>query len=283
MKITKDMTKASYSAGKDVFEKKMSRQHAIDYLNSEVGMSRGSAGDFITNFKHLVDGRKYTRTMNEVSTDYFLKTIWNDFNTKIYKNAINAASLHVNYYEKLPKGGKLHGIRRIVDKHSKILKSITNGEYFLEDSSEYEYQREVWKNRHSELPDIPQKKKQATNVNGNLLYPRNPAHAKKSIREANYSCEISTEHKTFIQKFNLKPYTEAHHLIPLKYHSDYPASLDVPANIISLCPSCHRKMHFGQLDEVELLLKSLWEKRAKRISECGLEVSMRKLKMHYKY
>ena len=145
------------------------------------------------------------------------------------------------------------------------------------DDDEHEYQKEVWSSKSSELQDTQQEKKKTKNVNGNTVYPRNPSHAKKSILDANFSCEISSDHKTFIQKFNLKPFTEAHHLIPLRCHSEFQVSLDVPANIISLCPNCHRKLHFGQLEKIEDLLKLLLEKRTKRLSKCGIKVSVNKI------
>ena len=99
--------------------------------------------------------------------------------------------------------------------------------------------------------------------------------------DADFSCEISTEHRTFIQRYSLKPFTEAHHLIPLKHHSKFQVSLDVPANIVSLCPNCHRKLHFGKLDEIGDLLELLMENRRERLSECGIRVSLSKLRMLY--
>jgi 5-methylcytosine-specific restriction enzyme A len=162
--------------------------------------------------------------------------------------------------------------------HEHIFTTDSGEEYFFNDD---EYQKEILLSVGVEILDTPQEKKKTKNVNGNLIYPRNPAHAKKVILDANFSCEISPEHKTFIQRFNLKPFTEAHHLIPLRYHNEFKFSLDVPANIISLCPNCHRKLHFGQLEEIESLLKFLLTNRIKRLSKCGLEVPLNKLKIFY--
>jgi len=162
-----------------------------------------------------------------------------------------------------------------------IFTTDSGEEYFFNDDDEHEYQKEILLSVGVEILDTPQEKKKTKSVNGNSIYPRNPSHAKKAILDANFSCEISPDHKTFIQRFNLKPFAEAHHLIPLRYHNEFKFSLDVPANIISLCPNCHRKLHFGQLEKIESLLKFLLTNRIKRLSKCGLEVSLNKLKIFY--
>ena len=53
-------------------------------------------------------------------------------------------------------------------------------------------------------------------------------------------CDISF--KEFYPKVG-KDYIEAHHLIPMEYQGDFSVSIDVPENIISLCPNCHRAFH----------------------------------------
>ncbi|HDY7447493.1 TPA: HNH endonuclease [Vibrio vulnificus] len=44
----------------------------------------------------------------------------------------------------------------------------------------------------------------------------------------------------FIKRSNGEPYLEVHHIIPLSQ-----GGLDSLENVISLCPNCHRKIHFG--------------------------------------
>lgn len=58
----------------------------------------------------------------------------------------------------------------------------------------------------------------------------------------NYKCEICGK-KGFIQK-NGVPYIEAHHIIEL--HKLIPGSY-CSDNIIVVCPTCHRKLHFAQV------------------------------------
>ena len=40
-------------------------------------------------------------------------------------------------------------------------------------------------------------------------------------------------------------YVEAHHLIPISEGKRFGYSIDIAANICSLCPNCHRSIHLG--------------------------------------
>jgi 5-methylcytosine-specific restriction protein A len=49
---------------------------------------------------------------------------------------------------------------------------------------------------------------------------------------------------------------EGHHLVPMEYQHLFTNSLDVTTNIISLCPNCHRKIHYGEpLERIEMATK----------------------------
>ncbi len=76
---------------------------------------------------------------------------------------------------------------------------------------------------------------------------------------------------------------EAHHLIPMKYYydSDYNHDIDVPGNIVSLCPNCHRKVHHGTNDVKESLIRFLYEKRREKLKTFGILVSLDKLLKYY--
>ena len=74
---------------------------------------------------------------------------------------------------------------------------------------------------------------------------RHYQQAMQSIESAKYECEINSKHKTFTAKSTGMPYMEGHHMLPMKYQDRFKSSLDVYANIICLCPICHRLLHYG--------------------------------------
>lgn len=94
---------------------------------------------------------------------------------------------------------------------------------------------------------------------------RSPAIAAEAIRAANFCCEIDPSHWTFTSRAKKQKYVEAHHLIPISYQNRFDYSLDVVANIVSLCATCHRMLHFGVSSEKKLLLRSLLEKRREKL------------------
>lgn len=113
-------------------------------------------------------------------------------------------------------------------------------------------------------------------------YARTPAVAAEALQLAKFKCEIDPSHQTFTSNSTGKPYVEAHHLIPFSLQGSYPVSLDVTANIIALCPNCHRRLHHGSLGMKKADIVSLLSQRKARLSEKELKVSQSELLKLYK-
>ncbi len=92
----------------------------------------------------------------------------------------------------------------------------------------------------------------------------------QALAFADWRCELNPDHKSFIAESNRKPFMEGHHLIPLKLQTQFESRLDVYANLICLCPLCHRKIHYGVALEREEMFYQLYESRSKRLSNCGI-------------
>ncbi|MDY4367641.1 HNH endonuclease signature motif containing protein [Pectobacterium brasiliense] len=94
-----------------------------------------------------------------------------------------------------------------------------------------------------------------------LQFPRTALIARQALIKANYQCEYESTHKTFISPITKSEFMEAHHLIPLSVQKDFSTSLDHIYNIFSLCPNCHRKIHFGSVKDKEEILERLYSSR----------------------
>lgn len=101
---------------------------------------------------------------------------------------------------------------------------------------------------------------------------RSPIIAAEAIRAANFCCEIDPQHWTFTSRARKQKYVEAHHLIPISQQNRFDYSLDVVANIISLCATCHRMLHFGVSQEKKTLLKSLLKQRRSKLLEKAISI-----------
>ena len=94
------------------------------------------------------------------------------------------------------------------------------------------------------------------------------------IVAADYKCEIDRNHSSFIAEATRKPYMEGHHVIPLSKQPSFPSlSLDVYANIICLCPVCHRRIHLGLKEDRGMLMNKIYDERADRLYNSGIRLS----------
>lgn len=93
------------------------------------------------------------------------------------------------------------------------------------------------------------------------------------IESSNYKCEIDITHQTFVAKKTGKQYMEGHHLIPMKKQSMFESSLDIYANIVCLCPVCHKLLHYGMDANKKNLLNIMYTNRTERLAKSGIRLS----------
>ncbi len=93
------------------------------------------------------------------------------------------------------------------------------------------------------------------------------------IHASRFSCECDLAHTSFTSKATLRRYVEGHHLIPLQRQALFPYSLDVYANVVSLCPNCHRLLHLAIKAEKKYYLDKLFESRKVRLVSSGIDIS----------
>lgn len=96
---------------------------------------------------------------------------------------------------------------------------------------------------------------------------------KQSIESAGYMCEINTSHVTFTSESTRHQYMEGHHAIPIHKQNSFQNSLDVYANIICLCPICHRFLHHGLKEDKANVLNQIYDERITRLEHSGIRIS----------
>lgn len=89
---------------------------------------------------------------------------------------------------------------------------------------------------------------------------------------AGYICEMDSSHRTFISEVNKKPYMEGHHALPMNNQEQFCVSLDVYANIVCLCPVCHRQIHHGLKQDRIDMAKRIYGARNTRLINCGIKL-----------
>ena len=99
---------------------------------------------------------------------------------------------------------------------------------------------------------------------------------KQQVEEAaHYLCEFDNSHSTFIVNQKQHQYMEGHHAIPLHNQTKFENSLDVYANVVCLCPICHRLLHYGREQDKEVVLDKIYEERSDRLAKSGILLSKR--------
>ena len=150
--------------------------------------------------------------------------------------------------------------------------NITGRNYSLQTLEKLDYDIILLKNLYEEVIGVRKKieeiinkteeeeieyqahgKKRATTTES-IKWVRDPKIRDQALKKTNYKCELDNSHQTFIYKG--VQFMEGHHLIPMEYQHLFTNSLDVVSNIISLCPNCHRKIHYGEpLERIEMATK----------------------------
>ena len=120
--------------------------------------------------------------------------------------------------------------------------------------------------------DVPVAAEKAV-VTEQIVWKRSGILRTQAIEMAGYACEIDPSHETFMAEGSKKPYMEGHHALPMKRQGEFDVSLDVYANIICLCPICHRRIHYGvEQDRLEMA-KKIYAYRSLRLMKCGINLS----------
>lgn len=91
-------------------------------------------------------------------------------------------------------------------------------------------------------------------------------------KACSFRCEADSSHETFMTRSGLA-YCEGHHLIALSHQRDFDNSLDCYANLMILCPTCHRLLHYGRSQDIERILHPLFLEREERYRESGLALT----------
>lgn len=147
-----------------------------------------------------------------------------------------------------------------------------------EDMKEQEYQNESNFNiKPISLPPGKMPRPKPKKYGETEKYPRNPCRANNALEKAKFKCELNPTHITFINKKSNRQYMEAHHLIPMSKQGSFDFDIDVPENIICLCPTCHRKIHLAQDNDKKAILSEVFKNRKSVLQERGIGLDINKL------
>ena len=109
-------------------------------------------------------------------------------------------------------------------------------------------------------------------------YKRNRQVAINALRRAQSQCEFDKRHHLF-DKINGGKYLEVHHIIPMCAQDDFEVPLDRDENVVCLCPSCHREIHFGR--KRKDIIEFFYEQRRIKLEEAGINTNLEEILTYY--
>jgi 5-methylcytosine-specific restriction enzyme A len=148
--------------------------------------------------------------------------------------------------------------------------------------SEDDFQIEVQNSKPAVLPSGPISKPNLKLKPSATIWPRSQKVSKIALENSNYQCEFDTSHNTFTHKQTGKQFLEVHHLVPMEKQSEFAFNLDVPENIIALCPNCHRMIHLSSKETKEPMLTKFLNSRTQGLYSRGIIISLNELNQIYK-
>jgi len=223
MKITEESVSKIYDLAKEVYSGARSKGAAAELAVSSGLMSKGSAQDYIQNFRYIMDGFVYKRTMNLAGTRVFLERINQDFGNSKLKQALEVVSAHVKYYNSLGHGRQVQ-IQNLVDEFL--------SKYGF-DSTDISYPDEV------DYPDMLEGAVKQVAINA---YERNGKARNACIEHYGFKC--------FVCDFD---FSETYGDLGLGYihvHHEYDLAqikesyiVDPVNHLKPVCPNCHAMLH----------------------------------------
>ena len=230
--------------------------------------------------------KRYTRVIDTLSAeleDYGLgkRNLYEITDPAIIVRILNSPK----FREKNSKGNRMYSAA--LNHFKNYIDSYNNSEELqaelLKEETEFEkYLIKLPSNTNDiDIIDEAKNKPEYRTVSNRKVWKRNPKYASEAIAAANYLCEFNSHHQQFVSKFNNENYVEAHHLIPIEYQDRFDHSLDVHANIVSLCLVCHKKLHYGLFRDKKEIIDELFSSREDRLKAAGINIGLEELCSYY--
>lgn len=237
MKIPDSIVPDAYAIAKQTYHGNTSLTEGVDSLVSMHGLNSNSARDYIINFRHMMDGRGFHRTLNAFSMEYFLKRIQLEYEVERLKNALTALREHILYYQSIQRTPvTMKAMWAIYDRYTTLLPALTKDEV-----------------EQDELEAITTINQTKINIIQSLLRiqptdPQTITNNRRQYKRDNYTIallKILRDHKcqicqTTIRKKNGQFYIEGAHITPKSMQGP-----ETPDNILILCPNHHKEFDYG--------------------------------------
>ena len=222
-----------------VYDGELRRKAGVELLSTQHGLNPTSAGDYINDYKCLMEGRVFQRAMSAPAMRFFVGHIF-DHRSRSYRvNAVTALHAHISYYEGHYKR-RAHAMREIAEFFAKSLDRPTTleeleSELSAKVASALLDSQAARQDRLKSANRVPQSRVVMVSV-----FERSADVIAEVLSRAHGVCEACGSAAPFRRKSDGTPYLEVHHRVRLADNGE-----DVIENAVAICPNCHRRAHYG--------------------------------------
>lgn len=240
MRISEQQFQAACEVASRVYGGDLTSRKGAELLADNYGLNITSAGDFIYDYKQMMQGKLFQRAMSAPAMEYFLSEIQRVHGDGALNNAIESVSLHIEYFEN-HYDTNMHKMRAVVEAaKTKLSDGLSLSRHLLNfEASIDQSKSDSSAERFARLERAPKKPKRIRVYTE--IFVRNPDVVVEVLIRANGKCETCGGKAPFNRKKDGTPYLEVHHKVKLADGGD-----DCVHNAIALCPNCHREQHFGE-------------------------------------
>jgi len=231
---------AAYALAARVYDGQLTFETAATALRDKHGLNINSARDFIGQFRHMLRGEVFKRSLSAAAMEYFLSAIERDRGRNAADNAVSAAWKHIAYYEAL-ENTRLPKLRSVIEKFQASLSGLVPAQVH-----ESRFAAAVVQATRDSASARKKRLETANTTPVFILattkvYVRNADVVAEVLVRANGSCELCKRPAPFLRKMDGTPYLEVHHKDQLAH-----GGKDTVENAIAACPNCHRQQHYGE-------------------------------------
>lgn len=97
--ISKQQVIAACQVASQVYAGQMSAFNGVALLSSDFGLNETTARIFIDDYKHLMRGRVFKRTLSSFAMRYFIENISVEHGPQGLAHAVSALRAHIKYFE----------------------------------------------------------------------------------------------------------------------------------------------------------------------------------------
>lgn len=105
------------------------------------------------------------------------------------------------------------------------------------------------------------------------------------LEKAQYLCDCDDVKHFYFESVDLHNYVEGHHIVPMnrqeEYYFDSNINLDVPNNIVALCPNCHCQIHLGSRQARLKILSELYVRNKAKLLTLNPNLTLSILASYY--